>query len=82
MASGKLEAEVGLFTTVKTWVTLRLWFTESELRFFGWNKVPMMALEPNDLWKSDLEAPKYYTVRKLDLPSEVKAVINLTNRVG
>jgi hypothetical protein len=30
------------------WMTLRSWFTESELVYLGWNnaKVPIMALKP------------------------------------
>lgn len=74
MNSGKLEAEVGFFVTVNAWATLRSWFTESELNYFGWEKAPIMGLDPDELWETDPDAPGYYQDRNRLLPPEVKAV--------
>jgi hypothetical protein len=76
MQSGKIEAEVGLFVRVNAWDTLRSFFTESELRFFGWSKVPVQAMEPDHLWEYCSLAPRYYRDRNRDLPPEVLAVVN------
>ncbi len=76
MHSGKVEAEVGLFVNVDTWETLREWFTESELLYLAWKKVPVMALDPDQLWEYNPEAPGYYRDRHRDLPPEVAAVVN------
>ncbi len=75
MHSGKVEAEVGLFVDVNAWETLRCWFTESELLSLGWKKVPVMELEPDQLWEYDPRAPSYYLARHRDLPPEVAAVV-------
>jgi hypothetical protein len=80
MHSGKIEAEVGLFQKVNAWKTLRWWFTESELVYWGWDKakVPVMILDPDQLWEYDPRAPRYYQDRRRALPPEVTAVVNQT----
>jgi hypothetical protein len=75
MNTGKVEAEVGIFVKVNAWKTLRWWFTETELVYFEL-KVPIMALEPDQLWEYDPCALSYYLDRHRDLPSEVAAVAN------
>ncbi len=82
MHHGKVEAEVGLFVTVNTWKTLRWYFTESELVYLGWDKakVPIVALEPENLWESDPKAPEYYRGRHRDLPPELAAVVQKPQR--
>jgi hypothetical protein len=78
MHTGKLEAEVGLFAHMNAWKDLRSWFTESELVYWGWNKakMPVMALEPDQLWEYNPRAPLYYRNRHRDLPPEVAAVVS------
>lgn len=77
MHTGKIEAEVGLFDDVNAWETLRSRFTESELVYWGWDKanIPMMAIEPDQLWEYWPTTPKYYLDRHRDLPPEVAAVV-------
>jgi len=78
MTTGKIEAEVGLFDEVNAWETLRWWFTQSELVYWGWNKakLPIVPLDPDQLWEYDPAAPRYYLDRHRDLPPEVAAVVN------
>ena len=78
MTTGKIEAEVGLFDEVNAWETLRWYFTQSELAYWGWTvaNIPMVALEPDQLWEYDPNAPGYYRDRHRDLPPEVAAVVN------
>lgn len=77
MSTGKVEAEVGLFDDVNAWETLRFWFTESELVYWGWTvaNIPVMALDPDQLWEYDPLTPRYYRDRHRDLPREVAAVV-------
>ena len=69
---------------MNSWETLRWCFTESELIYFGWNKakVPVLALEPEQLWEHDARAPGYYQDRRRDLPPEVEAVVNEATAAG
>jgi hypothetical protein len=78
MNSGKVEAEVGLFDDVNAWETHRYWFTESELIHWGWNKakLPILPLDPDQLWEYDPATPRYYLDRHRDLPPEVAAVVH------
>jgi hypothetical protein len=78
MTTGKIEAEVGLFEDVNAWETIRSWFTESELLYWGWDKtkIPVLPLDPDQLWEYDLATARYYRDRHRDLPLEVAAVVN------
>jgi len=78
MSTGKVEAEVGLFEKVNAWETCRWWFTESELVHWGWTvaNIPVMALDPNQLWEYDPATPRYYHDRHRELPPEVAAVVH------
>jgi hypothetical protein len=78
MSTGKVEAEVGLFDDVNAWETHRYWFTESELVYWGWNKakLPIVPLDPDQLWEYDPATPRYYLDRHRDLPPEVAAVVH------
>jgi hypothetical protein len=80
MSTGKVEAEVGLFDDVNAWETIRSWFTESELVYWGWNKakLPILPLDPDQLWEYDPCTPRYYLDRHRDLPPEVAAVVHQT----
>jgi hypothetical protein len=73
MNSGKIEAEVGLFVQVNSWETLRGWFTESELVHFGWRKdrIPVLAMDADQLWENDPRAFAYYSDRHREPPPEV-----------
>lgn len=83
MASGKVQAEVGLFVEVNTWPTLRWYFTETELTFWGWAKaVPIMAIEADQLWEYDPTVPNYYRDPKRDLPPEVAAVVEQATAIA
>ena len=72
-ASEKLESEVGRFMTINAWADLRTCFTQSELVFYGWPaaKIPIVGLEPDDIWENLADAPTYYRDRKLPFPREV-----------
>jgi len=78
MHTGKVEAEVGLFEDVNAWETIRRWFTESELAYWGWNKtkLPIVPLDPDQLWEYDPATPRYYLDRHRELPPEVAAVVH------
>jgi|YNPNPStandDraft_1061719.scaffolds.fasta_scaffold14376_2 hypothetical protein len=78
MHSGKVEAEVGLFDDVNAWETIRSWFTESELVYWGWDKarLPILHLDPDQLWEYDPATPRYYLDRHRELPPEVAAVVH------
>ena len=78
MSTGKIEAEVGLFEDVNSWETHRFWFTESELVYWGWTvaNIPVMALDPDQLWEYDPATPRYYFDRHRELPPEVAAVVH------
>jgi hypothetical protein len=72
-ASGKIQSEIGQHFEINTWADLRLCFTESELIFYRLRaeKVPILALESEDLWENDAYAPDYYRAHRLPLPPEV-----------
>ena len=75
--------KVGLFADVNAWKNLRWWFTESELVYWGgFKKIPVMALDPGQLWEYDPDAPNYYRDRNRALPPEVVAVVNHTAASG
>lgn len=78
MTSGKIEAEVGLFDEVNAWETLRWYFTQSDLIYWGWTvaNIPVMPLDPDQLWEYDPTAPRYYFDRHRNLPPEVAAVVH------
>jgi hypothetical protein len=64
--------EIGQFgIKVNAYARLRWIFTDSELRWFGWKEIPIMALPPGSLWENDESAPEFYHQRKLPLPPEI-----------
>lgn len=80
-ATGKLESEIGqLGWKINPWKDLRGAFTESELTFHRWDKIPIVAIPPDELWENDSDAPDYYTARKLTPPPEVAAAQELRDQ--
>ena len=72
--SGKLEPEIGRADwEINAFEDLRAAFTESELKFFGFDKTPVLAIDRDYLWEYQPDTPDYYRVRKFDLPPEVAA---------
>jgi hypothetical protein len=77
--SGKIESELGRAgNKINTWSSLRLFFTQSELIYYGWSpkKIPIMSLQPDDPWENDPAARTFYLDRGLALPPEFECVNN------
>jgi hypothetical protein len=73
--AGKIESEIGhAGVKINTWYELRMFFTESELIFYGWrsDKIPIMPIEQSDLWETDPAATLFYRNRNLPLPVEIQ----------
>lgn len=80
--SGKIESEIGFAgNKINTWSSLRLYFTQSELIFYGWlpDNIPIMRLRPDELWENDPLARSFYRDRGLDLPPECECVNIITD---
>lgn len=62
---------------MNSWETLRGWFTESELIHFGWSndKIPVLAMDVDQLWENDPSAVAYYSDRHRDPPPEIAALV-------
>jgi hypothetical protein len=76
--SGKLMPEIGQFgITVNAYVMLRCFFTDSELRWFGWKQIPIVHMPSGDLWENDQSARNFYTQRYLLLPPEFTTAASL-----
>jgi len=72
LKTSKLESEIGRAgRTINAFEDLRRFFTASELEFYGWERIPILAIRADYLWENDLEAPDYYRDRNLPLPAEV-----------
>ncbi len=72
--SGKLESEIGqLGWKINTFEDLRSTFTESELTFYGFSKIPVLGIDPEILWENQPSTPNFYKDRNLRLPPEVVA---------
>lgn len=72
--SGKLQPQIGQAGwQINAFADLRLTFTESELRYYGFTKVPVLEIAPDDLWEYDPSAADYYRNRNLVPPPEVAA---------
>ena len=80
--SGKIESEIGFAgNKINTWSSLRLYFTQSELIFYGWlpENIPIMRIRQDELWENDPLAPSFYRDRGLDLPPEFECVKSNTD---
>jgi hypothetical protein len=75
--SGRIESEIGRAGwKINAWRELRLYFTESELLYYGWasDKIPIVRIKPDEQWESDPSAQTYYRDRNLPLPIEIQAI--------
>ena len=80
----KILNELGaLGYEVNQHVTLRRWFTDSELTEIGVNVEPGLdAIEPKFCWENRKNAPQYYHAVGMDMPPEVRATDNARNYSG
>ncbi|MCX8156687.1 MAG: hypothetical protein N3J91_09615 [Verrucomicrobiae bacterium] len=63
---------------MNAWETSRGGGTQSELVYWGWTvaNIPVMALDPDQLWEYDPATPLYYLDWHRDLPPEITAVVH------
>jgi len=47
---------------------------DSELRYFGFTKIPVLEINPDNLWEYHPSTPDFYRIRELPLPPEMVAV--------
>jgi hypothetical protein len=81
--SGKLESELGRFGwTINTFEDLRTTFTESELKHYGFTKIPVLGIDPENLWENYPSTPNFYKYRNLPLPPEVVAATKVMDGIG
>jgi len=81
--SGKLQPEIGhAGWDINTYEDLRTAFVESELKFFGFTRIPVMEMDPEDLWENHPDTPEFYRVRNLPLPPEVAASAKAEHDTG
>lgn len=79
MASGEIESEIGCAGhKINTWYALRMFFTQSELLYYGWkpDRIPSIRIDRDELWEHCGDALDFYTSRGLRLPDEVQAALN------